>query len=289
MDRYSDLAQALLEDCGPPQAEFFRRFPEFEKWREKSPAWWMRAADELDRESERGLRFLLREDPQFPPSLMAMQDPPWALCVKGNVECLRQASISVVGAREPATASVQWMEEHLAEFLTDLPLAVVSGGARGIDQAAHRIAIRAGRPTQVYLPSGVGCLYPSDLQDWVLPVIESGGAFVSEFHPRTPMRKWYFQARNRLIAGISPITLVVQARTRSGTWLTARQVLEENRGLAVLPGSPWDGSFSGNLELLTQGGVLVRNAQDLLIFLNNEMRTKSTDFLALGDLKSAPH
>ncbi len=288
-DRREAFFAAIAEDCFPPHSEFFRRFPEFEKWRDQPLAWWTKAADELARDSEQGIQFLLSTDADFPNSLRALRDPPWVLSAKGSVGVLSQPSISVVGAREAAPEALQWMDEHLGSFLNCLPLAVVSGGARGVDQIAHRTALRVPRPTVVFLPSGLSSIYPLDLKDWLLPVLEGGGAFVSEFHPRTPMRKWNFHVRNRLIAGQSAITLVVQARRRSGTWMTAKLALEEGRAIGCLPASPWESSFGGNLELLNEGATLIRDAQDLLLFQSIEYQRRQNENLSVGHFGAHMH
>jgi DNA processing protein len=281
--------ETMKEGPCPPDPEFFDRFPEFQSWRERPKEWWVKGVDELSRLEERGFHFVAWDDERFPGSLRAMRDPPWLLTVLGDAQALTTPSISVVGAREPLDLSLQWMEEHLGAFLSCLPMTVVSGGARGIDQAAHRIALRHRRPTLVFLPSGLSQFYPSDLKDWLLPVCESGGAFVSEFHPRTPMRKWNFQIRNRLIASISALTLVVEGRIRSGTWTTAKYVAEEGRQLGCVPGPPWESSFSGNLALLKDGAMMIRDAQDLVMFLSHESRRDSGNSLAIGRSNSLIH
>ena len=116
-----------------------------------------------------------------------------------------------------------------------------------------------------------------------MPVCEAGGAFVSEFHPRTPMRKWNFEIRNRLIAGLTPLTLVIEGQIKSGTWVTARLALEEGRTLGCLPGSPWERALSGNLELLASGAAFVRDAQDLVMLLSSATRAEKNSGLGVGD------
>lgn len=288
-DRRESLFAAAAEGCLPPDAEFFRRLPEFETWREKPADWWKRGADELRREHERGHRFLLFGESGFPSGLSSMSDPPWALTLKGSVETLSEPSLSIVGAREPLAESLAWMEEHLGSVLGCLPVTVVSGGARGVDQAAHRLSLRAGRPTVVYLPSGLASLYPADLKDWVMPVLDGGGAFVSEFHPRTPMRKWHFELRNRLIAAHGLATLVIEARERSGTWMTARAAIDNGRPVACLPSSPWETALGGNARLLGEGASPVRDAQDVVMFLAAAIRGVQESSLALDSVSVRVH
>lgn len=288
-DRFFELRSALAQGLFPPLVDFFALFPEFDTWKEKSPHWWKKACDEIRRERERGRHFLLRGEADFPARLECIPDPPSVLTVLGNVAALSRPGFAVVGAREPTRSSLQWMDEHLSEALREHPAIVISGGARGVDQAAHRVALRQGKATILFLPSGLRELYPKDLKEWVLPVCEAGGAFVSEFHPRTPMRKWNFPVRNRLIAGLGLVCLVIEARMRSGTHLTARLARDAGREVGCLPAAPWDVSSGGNLELLAQGAQIIKDAQDLVMFLSREVESAGRQPLRLGGEKESFH
>lgn len=276
------LVQAWARGLRPPSPDFFQALPEFEVWREKPASFWEQGAFELAREAERGTHFLTPENPDYPAALKLLDEPPWVLSVRGARGVLAAPSLSVVGAREPLTGSLAWMQEHLGFVLKRAPLALASGGARGVDQMAHRLCLRYERPTFIFLPSGLGALYPENLRDWVLPVLECGGALISEFHPRAPMRKWHFQMRNRLIAGVSRGTLVVEARHRSGTWLTAQLALELARPLGVLPGSAIEPRQNGNMLLINAGATPICDAQDLVMFLKGPCQQSTDNAASLG-------
>lgn len=283
------LVSAWSRGLRPPSPDFFRELPEFEIWRERAASFWEKGAFELAREAERGTRFLTPEDPEFPETLKSLEEPPWVLSVRGSIEALSAPSLSVVGAREPLPGSLAWMQEHLGFVLKRAPLALASGGARGVDQMAHRLCLRYERPTLIFVPSGLGALYPENLKDWVLPVLECSGALVSEFHPRAPMRKWHFQMRNRLIAGVSRGTLVVEARHRSGTWLTAQLALDLPRPLGVLPGSAIEPRQSGNVLLINAGATPICDAQDLVMFLKGPCQRPTEFSSSLGASSDVTH
>ncbi len=156
-----------------------------------------------------------------------------------------------------------WIQQELMGFLKNHDATIVSGGARGVDQAAHFCALRAKRPTFVFLPSGLNKIYPKDLNEWKAEIIKGEGAFISEYWPDEEIKKHYFIERNRLIAALAEVVLVTQGELRSGTMLTAQWALDLGRNIGVLPGHPMDSSFSGNLQLLRSGVPPVMDQQDL--------------------------
>lgn len=283
------LLQMQAQQLKPWNEEFYQLMPEFRIFQERTKSFWRQGEDEIKRYRQRGFVFLTPEDEDYPVNLRCMNDPPWVLSVIGNPKVLSEPCLSVVGAREPLAESLVWMDEQLGIVLKKAPLVLVSGGARGIDQRAHQLSLRAARPTVLFLPSGLLQLYPQSLCEWMAPVLETGGAFVSEFHPRAPMRKWHFQMRNRLIAGLSWDTLVVEARYRSGTWLTARLALEMGRGLCVVQGSAMEPKQSGNVILIAEGAAPLTNAQDLVIFLQARCQEQIRICASLGASISMTH
>ena len=144
----------------------------------------------------------------------------------------------------------------------------ISGGARGIDQKAHNISLRIKRPTVAFLPSGLRSVYPRSLSDWSYEIIETGGAIVSEFLPYTTMRKQHFHQRNRLIASISDTLLIVEARLKSGSLLTANLASNIDQLIAVLPSFPDDIQTEGNIKLLLEGVQPIVSSEDLLSLIN---------------------
>lgn len=202
------------------------------------------------------------DDPEYPESLKLIDDPPRQLAVLGNVDALRGDMISIVGSRDPAPESVEWMERYVPELIK-LGLVVVSGGARGIDQRAHSLALRNKSKTVVVLPSGFQHMYPKDLEFWKEIVLEKGGCFVSELSPTTPMKSHYFHQRNRIVVGLSKTLLLVEAKRRSGSSMTGRLAVEQNRNVCVVPGSPIRPNWGGGLDMLSDGAFLVRDAVDV--------------------------
>lgn len=217
-----------------------------------------------------GIRWVALGDPDYPSQLLECIDPPLLLSVLGAPEALWERGLSVVGSREPGRESLQWMEMELSRFLKRHQPTVISGGARGVDQKAHSVALRARCPTIAFLPSGLLAPYPADLSRWFGEIVEGGGAVVSEYPLYMPMRKAHFHHRNRLIAALGKAVLVVEAKTFSGSLITATRAAEIGRPIFALPGAPWDPRFSGNLQLVMEGANWVMGAEDLSLFWQAE-------------------
>lgn len=223
--------------------------------------------------ARQGFQFLPLSSADFPRRLLRIEDPPRGLFVWGEKTALLRAQLAVVGSRSPSLSSCSWIENELRAFLESQPgLSVASGGARGVDQCAHRVSLSLERETLIFLPSGFEQIYPRELRNWVTLVHGLGGAFVSEYDPTTPMQKSYFGERNRLISGIAEAVLIIEARRRSGTLLTARAAADQGRAVFVVPGHPYDIQFSGSLDLLGEGATMVRDAQELSVFFQAEVR-----------------
>jgi DNA processing protein len=157
-----------------------------------------------------------------------------------------------------------------------LTLATVSGGARGVDQKTHQISIWRKKPTVVFLPAGLACPYPENIKDWFQPVIENGGAIVSQFRPFMHMQKSYFSERNRMIAALSPLTLLVECKRRSGTVLTANHALDYGSDLAVMPTSP-DMPGLGGMDLVKSGHAkIVLDSEDLVRVYHEALLRQAT-------------
>jgi DNA processing protein len=171
--------------------------------------------------------------------------------------------LSVVGSRTPQMVSLGWMDAVLSELLRRRPLAIVSGGARGVDQKAHQVALRQERPTVLFMPAGLRHPYPADLSAWVSPIVSAGGCVVSQFLPSMPMRKHCFRERNRLIASISKVTLIIECRRRSGTWLTARYASDLDRKIYVMPTFPGEAGMGGLDLICDSHAVPARDVEDI--------------------------
>ncbi len=218
----------------------------------------------LDRLARRGLRFVPRSSPAFPAGLRAIFDPPVGLFLRGagDVELLERPSVAIVGARScsPYGARVARM---LAGELAGAGLVVVSGMARGVDGEAHRGALTAGGPTVAVLGCGIDRDYPSRHAE-LARRIEAGGLLVSEYAPGVEPAPWRFPARNRIIAGLTAATVVVEARERSGALITAELALEEGREVFSVPGEITSSLSIGTNRLLRSGAAVVTSAADVL-------------------------
>jgi DNA processing protein len=237
--------------------------------------------------SEAGYEFILTTHRDFPTSLIEISDPPRGLFLWGQRALLWQTQLAVVGSREPTAMALAWIETELSEFLRRNPeVNIVSGGARGVDSCAHRVSLRKARPTLVLVPAGFQKMYPASLADWAPAILKGGGLFISEYAPDTLMRKSFFGERNRLISALSRAVLIVEARRRSGTLLTAKAAADQARPVFVVPGAPYDPQSAGSLDLIGEGATMVRDAQELSVFFQDEIRNT---YWSLKESSTASH
>lgn len=260
------------------------RWPELHEALLKNHSLFKRHCEETLKLQMQGVQFVVYGEVLYPSMCYRMSDPPLTLSYIGAPAWLNERTLSVVGSREPAADSLLWMEKELAAFCDQVKPCIVSGGARGVDQKAHSVALRKGCTTVIVLPSGLGEIYPSSLREWVSLVTEQGGCFLSEYDHQQRMHKHLFHHRNRLIAALGQASLLVEARRRSGTLITASQALQLGRPVWVVPGHPLDPHFLGGLDLLLDGAQMVRDAQDLFMFFgaeNNEAQMSPVGVAAL--------
>lgn len=221
----------------------------------------LRIAEEVLARS--GFRFLPFWDAVFPPLLAALADPPVALFIKGEVAVLPAAA--VVGARR-ASPYGREVAEHLGRELAAGGACVVSGMARGVDAAAHRGALAAGGPTVAVWGAGCDRVYPGE-HAALADEIAGHGAIVTEYPPGSPPFAHHFPERNRIIAGLARVTVVVEADERSGALVTARLALDEGREVMAVPGSIFSRLSVGPNGLLRAGAAPVLAAADVLAVL----------------------
>ena len=241
-----DAAQALLR----PELQTRKRLLAAQAWRHGG--------------AERAV--LVVGDAHYPPLLLNAPDPPLLLYVQGQLEVLGQRGLAVVGSRN-ASAQGRDTAQRLAAALSQRGLVIYSGLAVGIDAAAHEGALAGaaagGAATVAVLGTGLDRVYPAQNQALAQRIAEQG-ALVSEFSPGTPAMPLNFPQRNRIIAGLSLGTLVVEAAMRSGSLITARLAAEAGREVFAVPGSIHAPQSKGCHDLLKQGAKLVETAQDIL-------------------------
>lgn len=202
------------------------------------------------------IRFIPYYDPEYPKRLQVLPDMPYALYVKGKLPGDDVPTAGIVGARR-CTPYGESMAIQFAEALAETGVQIISGMAKGIDGAAQRAALSAGGESYGILGCGVDICYPKDHQGLYLD-LQTHGGILSEQPPGSPPLREYFPARNRIISGLSDVILVMEARIRSGSLITADLALEQGKDVYALPG-PVDSALSrGCHELIRQGaGILV--------------------------------
>lgn len=207
-------------------------------------------------------RVLTLGDPEFPPALLAAPDPPLLLYVEGDVHALSSSSVAIVGSRR-ATPQGRDLAHRFAKDLCGRGLAVVSGLAVGIDAAAHLGALAAGGPTVAVVGTGLDRMFPPDHAD-LAEQVSRCGCVVSELALTSPPLPLHFPLRNRIIAGLSLGTLVVEAAPKSGSLITARLALDAGREVFAVPGSILAEQSKGCHQLLRQGATLVTSVDEVL-------------------------
>ncbi len=194
------------------------------------------AQQECGKTAEAGARIISLSDPEYPSRLKEIYDPPVILFVKGSVEVLAQPGIAMVGTRHP-TPYGSGMAERLSTDLAARGLVIISGLARGIDTASHRGAVAAKGKTIAVLGTGIDVMYPKENTRLTEQIVALGGALISEFPVGTFPAPQNFPIRNRIISGMSAGVLVVEAAEYSGTRITSRLALEQNRDVYAVPGN----------------------------------------------------
>ncbi|HZQ96225.1 MAG TPA: DNA-processing protein DprA [Candidatus Sulfotelmatobacter sp.] len=220
------------------------------------------AREEIARTSGAGVCLCSLEDPMYPPRLKEIYDPPLILYVRGNAEVLSQPGIAIVGTRHP-TPYGAGMAERLASDLAVQGLVIISGMARGVDTAGHRGAISAKGKTVAVFGTGVDVIYPKENSRLAEQIVALGGALISEFPLGTFAAPQNFPIRNRIISGMSVGVLVVEAAEYSGTRITARMALEQNRDVFAVPGNVTNKNSWGPNTLIKQGAKLVATWEDV--------------------------
>jgi len=200
-------------------------------------------------------------DPGWPSALAELSTPPTSLRVHGTIPPWQRA-VCIVGTRRADPEGLRFAQ-GLARDLADAGCVIVSGGAMGIDAAAHAGALAAGAPTVAVLASGISPAYPRPHRD-LFARIAAAGLLLSEQPDGTPVHGYLFLRRNRLVAALSRVTIVVQAPERSGALSTARHAVELGRPVLSVPAAPWDLRGRGSLMLLRAGAAPCLDAGDVL-------------------------
>jgi DNA processing protein len=216
----------------------------------------------LPKAADCGAKIIALEDTAYPARLKEIYDPPVVLFVRGSVEVLSSPGIAMVGTRHPTPYGLG-MSERLSKDLAARGLVIISGMARGVDTASHRGAIEAGGKTVAVFGTGIDVIYPKENGRLSEQILSLGGALISEFPIGTFAAPQNFPIRNRIISGMSTGVLVVEAAEYSGTRITARCALEQNRDVYAVPGNVTNKSSWGPNTLIKQGAKLVATWEDV--------------------------
>jgi DNA processing protein len=215
------------------------------------------------------IKVIGEESEGYPPLLREIREAPKQLWVRGSIELLsHEPMLAVVGSRK-ASAYGKHCVKKLLTPLVQAGVPLVSGLAYGIDAAAHHLCVEHDQPTVAVLGSGVDdeSIYPKVNIKLVHEIIAHGGAVISEYEPGTPPFLGHFPERNRIIAGLTMATLVVQAAQRSGSLITARLALESGRDVWAVPGALNDPLAFGTNELIKNGATSITSPDDVITLL----------------------
>lgn len=215
------------------------------------------------------IQCIRREDPAYPPLLREIADPPLELFVRGRLPDPHRLHLAVVGTRACTPYGVT-VARQIGRDLGVTGTVIVSGLALGIDAIAHAAVLDVGGTCVAVLGTGVddASLYPRANVRLAHRIIEGGGAVVSEFPPGTGSQKYHFPLRNRIISGICRGTIIIEAAEGSGSLITARQSLEQNREVFAVPGPITSPQSAGTNALLKQGAIPCLSTQDILEAFN---------------------
>jgi DNA processing protein len=271
-------AHRLIQHFGSPQAAYMASLTELESCGVPAHVAQAISAQAGLKEAEKEVREVAKADGRliaadsedYPPLLKQIPDAPLLLYVRGDARSLSQHAVAVVGTRRPSAYGSS-VAHRLAHDLAQRQLVVISGLARGIDSAAHRGALEAKGTTVAVLGSGIDVIYPRENKRLAEQVAKSG-AVISEFPLGTGPTPENFPIRNRIISGLSLGVVVVEAAEYSGSLITARQAVEQNREVFAVPGNITSAQSFGPNHLIKQGAKLVDQWMDVIEEFPAEIR-----------------
>ncbi|MBI2463259.1 MAG: DNA-protecting protein DprA [Candidatus Spechtbacteria bacterium] len=215
---------------------------------------------------------ITNSDETYPALLKEIHDPPSPLYIRGDITTTQTIPfVAIVGTRK-CTSYGKQVTMNLVRDLTRAGVGIASGMALGIDTVAHQTALEENGKTIAVLGSGIddASIYPRANMRLAKNILENGGAIVSEYEPASPTYPSNFPARNRIIAGLARMTVVIEAPYESGALITARFALEQNRDVGAVPGPLYTKQSEGTNDFIAKGAVCVRSASDILQALGIE-------------------
>ena len=289
---YHAHQEALLRCFGSPEAVWQATEKELDYLKENGNAWVEKvkrfqrekSPEQIAHEREKkGIEFISCKNARYPQRLQGFSDMPYGLFVVGQLPAQEQKAVAIVGARM-CTPDGKEMARMLARVTAEAGGQVVSGGAYGIDGMAQREAVDAGGMSYAVLGCGVDCSYPPS-NAALFERLRRQGGLISEFPPGTAPLPPHFPMRNRIISGLADVVVVVEARRRSGSLITAGFAAEQGRQVMAVPGRPGDALSEGSNELIAQGAGLIASPESFAeaIFPDyGQMKKKRSKKIALA-------
>lgn len=216
--------------------------------------------DEIIRNEAIGARLIVTGEPDYPSSLLPVEDAPPVISALGNIHLLARRAVALVGARN-ASANALRFTRTLTSGIGEVGYVVVSGLTRGIDASAHTATLDTG--TIAVTAGGIDVIYPSENKNLYHQIVEQGVVVAESVVGTTPQAR-HFPSRNRIISGLSLGVLVIEAAHRSGSLITARFAADQGRKVFAVPGSPLDPRCKGTNALIRDGAHIVENARDMV-------------------------
>ncbi len=238
------------------------------------------ADEEVRRVEEQGAGFLTHDCTDYPDRLREIYDPPPVLWYRGETALLQLPGIAVVGTRHPSPYGAG-MAQLLSRDLANRGMVIQSGMARGVDTEAHRGAIEARGKTVAVWGTGIDVIYPKENKRLAEQILMSGGCIITEFPTGTFPAPQNFPLRNRVLSGMSVGVLVIEAAENSGTRITARCAMEQNRDVYAVPGNVTNKNAWGPNTLIKQGAKLTATWEDVWEDLPSQVRMELEDRLAM--------
>lgn len=223
------------------------------------------------------IEVLTVDSPDYPQLLGEINDPPLWLYIRGDKKVFQRPCLTVVGTRKPSAYALTAAEKLLPEELVS-QLCLVSGLAYGVDKKVHQLALKYNSPTVAVLAGGLDSIYPADHHRLAEEIIAHGGLLISEYPPLSRPRPAKFPIRNRIIAGLSKATIVLEAAIRSGSLTTAKSALDYNRELLAVPSEITRRGTDGTNFLIKQGASLLDDPLQLFELYSLKSK-KATDNL----------
>jgi DNA processing protein len=251
---------------------------------------WLLIDDIIDNSHHCNSEIITFDDPLYPYLLKQIYDPPLVIFVQGNKKLLNQSQLAIVGSRS-ASVNGREMAFQLAQQLAEIGLIVTSGLALGIDAEAHKGALTSDASTIAVVATGLDKVYPARHRSLAQQIISHHGAIISEFLPGTLPKAGHFPKRNRIISGLSIGVLVVEAALKSGSLITARCALEQNRDVFSIPSTISNPQAKGCHWLIKQGAKLVEEVADIveeLTFVTKSQEIVNKDIDQKSINKSLP-